>query len=327
MLDKVNITKGELLVNEKNIRIDLYLFNYFNTYSRTKIKNHILQGKILVNQSITSPAYILKGNENIFYDFSNTIKPNLIEPQEINFDVIYEDEYLAIINKPAGLVVHPGNGTPNGTLANALVFHFNDLSKLNDNAPGIVHRLDKETSGIMLIAKKDEVHNYLSKQFESRTIKKVYRAIVWGKIKESGSIKGFIARDRKNRTIFSMQSKGRDSETAFKIINNYDPLSYVELYPKTGRTHQIRVHLKSISNPIICDESYGGGINKIKSFHIKHTTILNKIFQTINRVALHAYSIEFIHPFTKEKNKFYAPIPEDFEYILKILQNNENDYE
>ena len=138
-------------------------------------------------------------------------------------------------------------------------------------------------------------------------------------------INGLISRDRKNRTIFSLQSKGRDSETAFKKIDYFDPLSYVELYPKTGRTHQIRVHLKSISNPIICDESYGGGISRIKSYHVKHGNNLKMILSSINRVALHAYSIEFTHPRTNKKNKFFAPIPNDFEYILNILKKGNND--
>ena len=324
MINKDDNKEGEFLTEDKNIRIDLYLFNYFNSYSRTKIKNHILNGNILVNNNKISPSYLLKGYENISYDFTTSIKTNKLIPQNIDFDIIYEDEYLVVINKPTGLVVHPGNGIINGTLANALIYKFNNLSNINQQAPGIVHRLDKETSGVMIIAKNDEVHANLSKQFELRSIKKVYRAIVWGKIHLSGIVKGFIARDRKNRTIFSLQTKGRDSETAFKRLNFFDPISYVELYPKTGRTHQIRVHMKSISNPIICDENYGGGLSKIKSYHIKHTKTLQKLFNSINRVALHAYSIEFNHPIKNEKNKFIAPIPKDIDYILNILKESEN---
>ena len=324
MLNKDKNQKGQFLTKETNIRLDLYLFNYFNLFSRTKIKSHILKGNILVNNDKTSPSYILKGNENISYDFSITVKTNKLIPQDINFDIIYEDEYLVIINKPSGLVVHPGSGIKDGTLANGLIYKFKNLSNINVYAPGIVHRLDKDTSGLMIIAKNDEVHANLSKQFESRVINKTYRAIVWGKIDLSGIVRGYIARDRKNRTVFSLQNKGRDSETSFKRINFFDPLSYVELYPKTGRTHQIRVHMKSISNPIICDENYGGGLNKIKSYHIKHAKKLQNLFNHIKRVALHAYSIEFTHPVTQEKNKFIAPIPKDIDYILNILKENEN---
>ena len=317
--------QGNILIQIEGDRIDKFLFNHFNSFSRTKIKNHIINGNILVNHRNTTPAYVLKINDKISYDLSTSIKTFSIKPENIDFDIIYEDDYLAIVNKPCGIVVHPGNGNTNGTLVNGLLHKFKNLSDINYNAPGIVHRLDKETSGLMIIAKNDEVHVSLSKQFEERKVNKIYRAIVWGKIKANGSVKGNIARDRKNRTLFSMQNIGRESFTEFKRLNYFDPISYVELYPKTGRTHQIRVHLNSISHPIICDSSYGGGKKRIKSYHIKHTNFLQKLLMSLNRVALHAYSIEFIHPHLQQKNKFIAPIPEDFNTILEMLENYTND--
>ena len=327
MPNKENYYKGQIAVIKKNIRLDLFLCNHFNSFSRTKIKKYILDGKILINKKKSSPSFILKGTENISYDFSISSIVNSITPQKMDLEIIYEDEYLAIINKPSGLVVHPGNGVSSGTLANGLAFHFRNLSKLNDRAPGIVHRLDKETSGVILIAKDNETHFKLSKQFENRTIKKVYRAFVWGNINDKGLIKGFINRDRKNRTTFVLNDyeKGKYSESLFKKINYFSPLSYIEVRPKTGRTHQIRVHLQSITHSIVCDNSYGGGEDKIKSYHMKYNSLLKLIINSINRVALHAYSIEIIHPITLKKIKFTAPIPDDFNKVLEILKDSHND--
>tara|TARA_Y100001960_G_scaffold265319_1_gene288300 strand:- start:798 stop:1766 length:969 start_codon:yes stop_codon:yes gene_type:complete len=312
--------KGKLIAKDKNIRLDLFLYHYFSSFSRTKIKKYILNGNVLVNNKVSLPSLVLKGGEQINYDFIVLDESSHILPEKMDLEILYEDQYIVAINKPAGLVVHPGNGVSSGTLANGLVFHFDKLSKINKNSPGIVHRLDKETSGVILVAKNDEIHVNLSKQFESRLVQKVYRAIVWGNIKSSGLIKGFIGRNQKNRTTFSLQKKGRDSESSFKKIDYFEPLSYVEIYPKTGRTHQIRVHLTSISHPILCDENYGGGLGKIKSYHMKYKNLLNLLFKSINRVALHAYAIEIAHPANNRKMKIFAPIPDDFNYILNILK-------
>ena len=316
---------GKIIVDKDNIRIDIFLQNQFSNFSRTKIKNFILSKKIKVNEKPTRPSYILKMYDSITYDFT-VIKKEIIVPKKMNLDIIYEDDQLIVINKPSGLVVHPGNGTVNDTLVNGLVFHFSKLSSVYDSRPGIVHRLDKETSGVILIAKDDQSHIHLSKQFEDRTVKKKYRAITWGDIGESGQINGYINRDRKDRTIFTLNDNinGKFSESNYKRIDYLNPMSHVEIQPKTGRTHQIRVHLKSISHPILCDFSYGGGSDRIKSYHMKHNKILKKIINTINRVALHAFSIEIEHPLKKERMTFNAPIPKDFNDCLKLLKEYQN---
>ena len=319
--------KEIIVVNKKDIRLDIFLHEHFDFLSRTKLKKIILDDKVLINGKPQSPSFILKGNEKIKCNFSVSQSSKVeIIPEKIDLDIIYEDDYLIAINKPSGLIVHPGNGVKNGTLVNALSYHFSNLSHVNDVSPGIVHRLDKETSGVILVAKDDSTHWKLSKQFEDRTIKKVYRALIWGKIKDKEEVKGYIIRDRKNRIKFklSLNNQGRFSESKFKKIDYFPPLSYVEIYPKTGRTHQIRVHLESIDHPIMCDTIYGGGIKKIKSYHMKYNNILKLIISSINRVALHAYSIEIIHPQTLEKMKFSAPIPNDFLSILNILKESQD---
>ena len=319
--------KGKLKVNEDGIRIDIYLQSNFNQFSRTKIKDFINSSNILVNDFSVRPSYKLKLNDIISYNFVYNDDIENIKPINIDLNIIYEDSYIIVIDKPSGLVVHPGNGTSDNTLANGLIYHFSNLSKVNKQRPGIVHRLDKETSGIIVIAKDDDTHRKLSSQFENRTIKKTYRAIVWGKIKKSGTINGYIDRDRKNRTTFILNDfeKGRYSESYFKRINYLNPMSYVEINPKTGRTHQIRVHLNSISNPILCDSAYSGGDDNIKSFHMKHNKILKQLIKSMDRVALHAYAIEFFHPNTNEIVKFESQIPEDFKKTLNILEKYQND--
>ena len=219
------------------------------------------------------------------------------------------------------MVVHPGAGNHTGTLLNGLLFHFDKLSLKNTVRPGIVHRLDKETSGIILVAKTDKTHYNLSDQFADRKIKKVYRAIVWGEIDEEGEIKLFIKRHKHNRIKFTVDEKdGRFAMTKYKKLKYKNPFSYVELYPFTGRTHQIRVHMSSMNHPIILDELYGGGKNKLMGYHPDYKLFITDVLKVINRFALHAYSIEFKHPETKKIVRFNAPLTEDFEKIISKMQ-------
>ena len=308
-------------VDEENIRLDQFLVKKLIGVSRSKIQLAIRSGQVSVDGQNLKASAILKGCEKV----SGVL---VVEPQDeilaqnIPLDILYEDDDLAIINKVSGMVVHPGSGKYDKTLVNALMYHFESLSSLNTPRPGIVHRLDKDTSGIIIIAKNEKSHQILSKQFADRKVKKVYKAIAWGGVPEKGEVDGLIGRDPSNRKAFKIvYNLGRESLTRFTVDEHLPPLSYVTLYPKTGRTHQIRVHLKAIGHPILADDMYGGGKKMIKSFHVKYTQLLNRIFKNMNRVALHAEKLEITHPTTGVKMRFQSPIPADMYNTLNLMRN------
>jgi len=313
-------------VNSKGNRFDLYLMGLFPEISRSKIQSLIKSQKILINGKPSKSSYLLKGSEVVSYN-SHSLIPKENQDKNILFekmklDILHEDSSIIVINKQAGLVVHPGAGHLTGTLLNGLIDKID--TRTFDSTPGIVHRLDKETTGVIIVAKDHKSHNFISKQFEQRKVKKIYNALVWGKIKDNGIVEGNIIRNDRDRKTFRMTNKdGRHSETHYKVLNIFEPFSYLELSPKTGRTHQIRVHMKSIGHPIISDSSYSGGKSMIKSFHVKHSSLIKKVLKSINRVALHAKSIEIINPSTMKKEKYSAPIPNDLNETINFLSNNE----
>jgi len=312
--------------NSSGLRIDLYLFDLIPDLTRSKIQALIKSKMILVDGRPTKSSYILKGNEKISYDLDNllTITPSKIKAEKMKLDIIYEDNDIIVINKVSGIVVHPGAGNYSGTILNGVIDKIDQTNF--SSIPGIVHRLDKETSGVMIIAKNFKVHAFLSKQFEERKVKKIYKALVWGRCKDIGIIEGNIIRNEKNRRTFilSNSKKGRFSKTEFRLIDYLAPISYLEIKPYTGRTHQIRVHMKSIGHPILSDETYSGGIKMIKSFHVKYVKLLKEVLNTIKRVALHAESIEVIHPSTNKKIRFNTKIPYDIEEAINITKNHES---
>ena len=313
--------KFQYQVDEENIRLDQFLVKKLADVSRSKIQLAIKSGQVLVDGEKLKSSAILKGAEKVEGVLLVEIEDEIFA-EDIPLDILYEDDDLAIINKISGMVVHPGSGNHDGTLVNALIYHFKSLSELNNSRPGIVHRLDKDTSGVIVIAKNDKSHQRLSEQFAERTVKKVYKAIAWGGLPEKGEVEGLIGRHPANRKAFKMVNNlGRESLTRFVLEESLLPLSYVSLYPKTGRTHQIRVHLKSIGHPILADDMYGGGKKMIKSFHVKYTQILNRLFKNMNRVALHAEKLEITHPTTGSLMRFQAPIPDDMENALNLLRN------
>lgn len=312
---------NELYNNNEKIRLDSFLSSRTTEISRTRIQKLIKNGSILVDEFLVKPSFMLKGDECITVKNIHQInKKNKIIKQNIPIDVIYEDKEILIINKQSGLVVHPGAGNPDGTLLNGLLYHFSNLSFIDNSRPGLIHRLDKETSGVMVIAKTNKAHYIIAEQFAQRKIKKVYRAITWRKINQKGEIKGLISRDKKNRIKFVIdENDGRYSYTSYKRLESTNLFSYLELYPTTGRTHQLRVHLQYLGFPIIKDDLYGGGLKYKTNFHSKYYAKINKVIKLIDRFALHAYSIEFVHPSTKKRMIFKSELPDDMESVLSHL--------
>ena len=306
----------EFLVSseEEGFRVDKALSLYDRTLSRSYLKKLILNGSLYINNiRIVDPSYkLIKANA------VKIVLPELIDdkpkPENIPLEILYEDDFLLVINKQAGLVVHPAPGNYEGTLVNALLHHCKgSLSGIGGvKRPGIVHRLDKDTSGLMLVAKNDEAHRYLSKAISIKQVERKYKAIVWGVPKQKvGIINANIARhvhDRKKMSV--VKNGGRISITGYKVLNTYGFASLIECDLQTGRTHQIRVHLASIGLPLIGDQLYAKG----KTVSSKMPDIL----QTFPRQALHSYSINFIHPYTKEELKFKNIFPED----IKLLQES-----
>ncbi len=302
-------------------RLDKVLVSKLDGYSRTQIKTLILNGNVSLDEKeIKDPSYITKENEN--YSINIILKKEIKHSAEnIDLNIIFEDDDLLVINKPPNLVMHPAPGNENGTLVNALMHYTNnELSNLDDNSrPGIVHRLDKDTSGILVVAKNNNAHINLAKQFKEHTISRNYKAIVWGSL-GSQSIEGYIERNRKNRKKMSLNNKGfgKYSKTDIKLEKTFGIASIVDCHLHTGRTHQIRLHLTSKNSPIIGDKVYGK--SKINQFG-KDKNTFNKfmILKNFNRQALHAYHLGFDHPTSKKRMNFDIEIPEDFRNLIELL--------
>ena len=322
MRDKL-IKKSISASGGENIRIDKFLANQIFNMTRTQIKKLFLNGLVQVNESFAKPGSILKGDEIITFSVPE-IDQNLdqIEPEDISLNILYEDESIIAINKPSGLVVHPGAGHKQGTLVNGLIYHFQQLSDINGPIrSGIVHRLDKDTSGVILVAKSNVVHRSLAYQFEKRTIKKEYFGITWGKWKDSkGVVSGNIHRKRTDPTSYEINNKGREAITEYNVLKTGEYLSEVLFLPKTGRTHQIRVHSAENKNPIFGDKKYGGGKNKAKGYIPEVSKKFTDAILDFDRHALHAKKITFIHPNTDDELSIDAPIPKDILKLQKQLK-------
>jgi 23S rRNA pseudouridine1911/1915/1917 synthase len=305
--------------SEAGERLDAYLAARIEDWSRARLQRLIEDGDVLVNLHTAKPSYKLRAGDEIEADL--TLAPaDGFEPENIPLDIIYEDDDVVVVNKPAGLVVHPAAGVPSGTLANALAFHFQKLSlRAGAARPGIVHRLDRDTSGLIMVAKTEAAHEALAEQFRMREVFKSYVALVHGSVaSESGSIDQSLARDPRNRTRMAVVRGGRPSLSLYRVRQRFERFTLLDVEIKTGRTHQIRVHLQWLKHPVVGDSVYGGGRDNT----ITEPRLRARV-SALGRQFLHAEQLGFRHPRTGEALRFTAPLPPDLsEFLLNLAPNS-----
>jgi len=307
--------------NKEKERIDLFLTREIKNTSRSKVKVLIESGNVLVNSKKTKKSHLVNPGE-IIEVVIPVSKPEKIVPENIPLDVIYEDNEIVLINKKPGMVVHPACGNFSGTLVNALLYRYKNLSELGGVLkPGIVHRLDKDTSGVIIVARNDRSHRILAQQFFERKIEKIYWAVIWGTLnQEEGTIEENLRRSKKDRKKFVVSFNGKRGVTHFKLLEEFYLLSLVEVKPRTGRTHQIRSHFAHIGNPIFGDPVYGGRNRKLSHLTAGERVYISRLLSIMNRQALHAKSIGFFHPSTGEFMTIEASLPDDFKVLLELLE-------
>lgn len=295
--------ENKIIIADKSERLDVFLSEKLDK-TRSAVKKLVDDGEITVGGNKVKAGRTLKIGEEIFVNIPDPVKLDL-EAENIPLDIIYQDKDIAIINKPQGMTVHAGNGTHGSTLVNALLYHLDSLSGINGVIrPGIVHRIDKDTSGLLVVAKNDAAHLSLSEQIKNKTCHRIYLALLEGTVKQNdGVIDTFIGRSDKNRTMMAVKDSGRRAVTHFKVLKRYKEFTFAEFKLETGRTHQIRVHCKYIGHPIVGDPVYGYEKQKFK----------------LNGQLLHAWKLELTHPSTGERMSFEAPLPDYFQAVLQKL--------
>ena len=319
------ITNNRVITGEENMRLDHYLVKQLPEVTRTQIQKMIKQEFVTVNGKLEKANYRLQVGDTVVAKPMD-IEPEIdsIIPEDIPLNILFEDDDIIIINKQAGLVVHPGKGNYTGTLVHGLKHHCENLSTLNEALrPGIVHRLDQETSGIMVVAKTNNAHSNIAAQFQDRTVEKTYMGISWGIWKEKeGCIDVSLKRNRKNPTTFCVDESGRKAVTYFKVLQDFRYMSVVEFYPKTGRTHQIRIHAMHMNHPIVHDEKYNGGVNRTKGFLPEVQRDIKLLLKKMNRHGLHAKQLSFNHPISGERVNFTAELPQDMQTMIEHMQTH-----
>lgn len=313
---RFDVPKGQLL-----LRIDKFLMNLIPNATRNKIQNAATAGNIFVNDIPVKSNYKVKPFDVVRILLSHPPFENRVDPENIPLDIVYEDASLLLINKPAGLVVHPGHGNYTGTLVNALAYHFENLPMNSSERPGLVHRIDKDTTGLLVIAKTEAAMSYLAKQFEAKTSEREYIAMVWGNVKEDdGTIEGNIARhvkDRMQMAVFADPEIGKPAITHYKVLERFGYVTLVSCILETGRTHQIRVHMKHIGHPLFNDARYGGDLILKGTTFTKYKQFIDNCFKILPRQALHAKTLGFMHPTSGEMLRFDTELPQDMKEVIE----------
>lgn len=308
----------------ESIRLDVYITSFVENATRNKVQDAIKSGYVKVNGKKEKSSYKMMPGDEIFIELPKAPPPEA-QPEELDLNLVYEDDDIILVNKEAGMVVHPAYGNWSGTLVNGLMHHVDELAGEDDDEnirPGIVHRLDKDTSGLLVVAKSDEALAALSAKFAEKDVERTYWAIVWGTPKEEGTVEGDIGRSRHDRKLMTVlpEGRGKRAVTHYKVLEYFDYLSLVEVKLETGRTHQIRVHMAHIGHNVFGDPTYGGTSVRYGPNTGARKTMFHKLLTGLGRQALHAKTLGFEHPTTGEMISFDSELPDDFSHVLEILR-------
>ncbi|HHC78375.1 MAG TPA: RluA family pseudouridine synthase [Flavobacteriia bacterium] len=318
LYEHYKFTAGE---GQEPLRVDKFLLNFIENATRNKIQQAIKAGNVLVNDTVVKANHKVKPNDVVRVVLAHPPHENLLVAENIPLDIVYEDDAVLVVNKPAGMVVHPGHGNYSGTLVNGLIYHIENLPKNSNERPGLVHRIDKDTSGLMVVAKTEMAMTHLANQFFDRTTERRYLALVWGNLSdEEGTITGHIGRSFKNRLqmdVFADGEYGKHAVTHYKVVERFSYVTLVACKLETGRTHQIRAHFKYIGHPLFNDERYGGERILKGTTFTKYKQFVENCFKVLPRQALHAKTLGFEHPVTKKWMQFDSELPEDMQLALE----------
>jgi RluA family pseudouridine synthase len=311
----------EVPKGQASLRIDKYLMSLIQNATRNKIQTAATEGNIFVNDATVKSNYKVKANDVVRVMLTHPPYENHIIPENIPLDIVYEDDTLLLINKLPGMVVHPGHGNYTGTLVHALAYHFDNLPMNSSERPGLVHRIDKDTSGLLVIAKTEAAMTHLAKQFEAKTSEREYVALVWGNVvADKGTIEGNLARhlkDRMQMAVFADPEIGKPAVTHYKVLERFGYVTLISCQLETGRTHQIRAHLKHIGHPLFNDERYGGHLILKGTTFTKYKQFIDNCFKALPRQALHAKTLGFVHPTTGEMMRFDTELPQDLKDCIE----------